>query len=134
MFLMDFQPTEDENYLTHRMTSGRVEIGVYRVIFGYRVRAGYVGSGFYHIDYCCGADQDWIRRVYAAVLTVLTAREEQDAFKGFPVQTYKPMSEDYACFVSLCQMMKGVPPMKVEINVPPVDKNKIFSIESMFNE
>lgn len=116
------------------MTSGRVEIGVYRVIFGYRVRAGYIGNGFCHIDYCCGDNPEWIRRVYAAVLTVLTARTEDNAFDGFPQQTVKPMSEDYPCFVNLAKMMKGVPPMKVEINVPAINKNDIFNVESMFRK
>ena len=131
---MDFQsaPDDNNNLLTHRMTSGRVEIGVYRVIFGYRVRAGYIGNGYVHIDYCCGADQEWIRRVYAAVLTILSARDEANAFKGFPVQTVKPMSEDYPCFVNLAKMMKGTPPIKVDIEVPPIKKGGPFSIESMF--
>lgn len=130
---MDFQPNPDTNgYLTHRMTSGRVEIGVYRVIFGYRVRAGYIGSGIYHLDYCCGADQEWVRRVYNIVLTVLSARDEAGAFAGFPEQTIKPMDKDHVCFVELAKMMKGQTPMKVPVEVPPIGRTNIFSIESMF--
>lgn len=42
--------------LMRRLTDGRVEMGLYPVIFGWRVRAGLVGEMSYHCDWCCGDD------------------------------------------------------------------------------
>lgn len=129
---MNFQQTDDANYLTNRMISGNIEIGVHRVLFGYRVRAGYIGNGYYDIDYCCGDDPEWIRRVYSAVLTVLTSREETDAFKGFPVQNTKPMINDRVCFVNLIKMMGKDTRIKTNIQVDPIEPTSMFDIPSMF--
>lgn len=44
------------NGLLLRLTDGRVEMGLYPVLFGWRVRGGMVGDGWCHCDWCCGAD------------------------------------------------------------------------------
>lgn len=123
---MRFESAPDYNHLTHRMVSGRIEIGVYRVLFGYRVRAGYIDNGYYHLDYCCGAGPEWINRVYGIILTVMDERDESNAFDGFPQQQVKPIENDHECFVNLAKMMKGRSPIKVNLPVQEVDPDDVW--------
>jgi hypothetical protein len=70
--------TDDKTYLFERRISenGLIEIGVYPVMFGYRVRAGFAGSQSYELDYCGGADQKMVELLYSATLTMLSQKEE----------------------------------------------------------
>jgi len=129
---MNFQHTEDMPHLTNRKVSGTIELGVYRVLFGYRVRAGYIGNGYCDIDYCCGDDPVMISRVYSAVLTILSNRDEIYAFKDFPIQNSKPMVNDRVCFVNLLKMMKNDVRLKTDIVVEPIGHLNIYDIPSMF--
>ena len=51
---MKFIPAEDTEDIYQRLVSedGKIEMGIYPVIFGYRVRAGYVGSMICQLDWC----------------------------------------------------------------------------------
>lgn len=129
---MDFQKAPDTINITHRMTSGRIEIGVYRVLYGYRVRAGFIGNEWTELDYCCGDDPKWVKRVYAVVLTILSARDEDKAFVGFPMQRTKPMIKDRVCFVNMLKMLEGKPPMEVDLDIKAIDETNMFNIEDMF--
>lgn len=42
----------------------KIEIGVLPVIYGFRVRAGYVGAGGCEIDWCCGNLQSMVELGY----------------------------------------------------------------------
>jgi hypothetical protein len=82
-----------------------IEIGIYPVMFGMRIRAGFVGTYTYEIDYCAGSDQMWVEALYSAIKCILENRpEERSCFNGFPLQTVKPMINDPACFTKLSSM------------------------------
>lgn len=46
----------EENELLDRYVSDdmQIEIGIYKVLFGWRVRVGKIGDYMYSIDWCCG--------------------------------------------------------------------------------
>ncbi len=54
------QEDNDDLELFQRLVSedGTIEMGIHPVIFGYRVRAGYVGNMFYELDWCGGDKQE----------------------------------------------------------------------------
>lgn len=61
-----------------RLTDGEVEMSLYPVIFGWRVRAGYVykvaGYATYYLcDWCCGNDPMLIHVAYSAMKRLLQA-------------------------------------------------------------
>lgn len=74
-----------------------VEIGVHRVFFGYRVRAGFVRSmGGCALDWCGGGNWDDVQRLYSIAVAVLSQRQEnRDCFKGIPsISQIKPFYLD----------------------------------------
>lgn len=90
---MQFNPAED-NDLIHRLVSdcGTIEIGLYRVLFGYRVRAGYTNDMFYNIDWCGGGDNGQIELLYSIAKNIL---EHQGNFKCLQsVSAIKPFFKD----------------------------------------
>lgn len=70
--MKQWKPTDDdeENQIFSRRVSpcGKMFIGIYPVLFGKRIRAGYVGSDFVIIDWCCGSDQEYLKIAYSILL------------------------------------------------------------------
>jgi len=101
---MKFIRAEDDfnTMLFHRhvSTDGTVEVGVYAVLFGFRVRAGMVGHSWCELDYCGGADQETVERIYSAVLATLETQERPN-WDVFPTQVRKPMGNDPECMQEL---------------------------------
>lgn len=75
---MKFLEAEDdnENHLYQRLVSedGKIEMGIYPVMFGYRVRAGFVGNGIYELDWCGGDDQKQLELLYYIMKNILEYR------------------------------------------------------------
>lgn len=94
---MKFEKTEDGEYLTERYLFQGNEIGKYRVMFGYRLRAGKVGNDWYELDICCGAS----KKLYDDLFNKIKAIMEWNYSKGFniflniPTMSYiKPYDKD----------------------------------------
>lgn len=131
---MKFNSKDTDPHLFYRMESedGKVEIGVYPTIYGFRVRAGIVGNGIYELDYCCGANITEIETVYSIVLSILSAREipvglskielASKAFENFPIQEVKPMHNDPDCLFTLNMMVVDLP--LISVKTPDVHKKK----------
>lgn len=82
---MNFKPIEDEDYL-HCLESetGLVRIGIWRVLFGFRVRAG-IGDVTCDIDWCAGNKWKDVERLYSICLSILSQRkEDKNCFEGIP--------------------------------------------------
>lgn len=97
---MILQPAPDEDHtgMFQRLVSENqlVEMGIYRVMFGYRVRAGFVGSKGVELDWCGGGNWADVERLYAICKTILSKREEnRDCFENLPGQSeVKPFFND----------------------------------------
>lgn len=91
-------PDTREHGLTNRLISdcGRVEIGVYRVMYGYRVRAGYVDSLRAELDWCAGAYLTDLWCLFNMALAILSQRDSgPECFKGIPRHSQvKPYYKD----------------------------------------
>ena len=86
---MKLIPTADDpdGQLFHRLVSENnlIEMGVYRVLYGWRVRAGFIGNGSYNLDWCGGGDWKDVERLYSLCFAVLSNRSESiNCFKNLP--------------------------------------------------
>jgi hypothetical protein len=80
----------------------KIVIGVYPVIYGFRVRAGFIGDMFYYLDYCCGNEQGDIELIFSAVKNILEQRSIDDRqLFNFPHQEYKPFMKNITEFKQL---------------------------------
>lgn len=98
----------DENFLFNKLVSQNnlVEIGTYRVMFGYRVRAGFCNNSCVNLDWCAGDDWENIQRLYSIALSILSKRnEDKHCFEGLPmISKIKPffLDNDFtSCIIEL---------------------------------
>lgn len=81
-------PDDETNGITQRLVSesGVVWMGVYRVLYGWRVRAGLVRDRWgCSLDWCCGDELDELIILYYLLKMILSARpEDEDCFAGLP--------------------------------------------------
>lgn len=127
---MKFISAEDneEINLYQRMVSdcGKVEIGIYPVMFGYRVRAGFVNDVAFFVDWCAGDDQTQIELLYAILKNILESG--YDLRKLPPVSKIKPFYND-AEFLKLIESLV-VNPLSVE-SLKPVHLDRIKLMNSL---
>lgn len=77
-------PDNNEHGITHRyLFNNNIEIGKYRVMFGYRLRAGDVDSDCCDLDICCGAEEHHYKEMEHKIMTIMASQPE-DPFKGIP--------------------------------------------------
>lgn len=94
----------DTEYLKSRYVdlNHNIEVGIYPVLFGWRVHAGRIGSGCYELDYCCGNTQQYVNLILSLVMSIL---QKNDAnFRIFPFQEQKPVFNDQKCFARLIEL------------------------------
>ena len=78
---MKLIPAPDDPYetmMTNRLVSenGLVEMGVYRVLYGYRVKAGFVGDAGSVLDWCGGGNWKDVERLYSLCKAILERKSE----------------------------------------------------------
>jgi hypothetical protein len=108
---MKFHRVQTEpNYDRLKLVSegGEWELGLWRVMFGVRVRFGLAGAGGVELDYCAGADPMFQLELLNAVHIILqevpesvTCGEIQRMFPGFHI---KPINLDPFCWKRLQEM------------------------------
>jgi hypothetical protein len=74
------------------------ELGIRRVMFGFRVCLSRVGDSWYEIDYCCGDDPVLLAVTWSMVSKILESIPEEatgkEVFKTFPYGEFKPIDRD----------------------------------------
>ena len=110
---MKLLPTEDDgDALSACLISDckRIHMGIYTVIYGYRVRAGFYRDrhSFYMLDYCCGSNQVHVEMIYSMVKNILEQKEySEDIFNCFPRQERKPFFTDGNNFNKMVEMIEA---------------------------
>lgn len=107
--MIKFNPAEDDdhNLLYQRIVSedGKIEIAIHPVIFGYRVRAGYVGDGWVQLDWCGGNDQAQLELLYSIAKNIL---EHKGNFEGVPGKSnIKPFYKDFEFVDKILSLTTG---------------------------
>lgn len=108
-------PDDPMTGLVSRLVSegGTVEAGVYRVLYGYRVRAGFINSPVCEIDWCCGDNVKQLEsHLVAAALFLRRRPEDEFCFDGLPkTSTVKPCWTDAEFEQRLTDAMLTIPEM-----------------------
>lgn len=97
---------KEEKFFRHVSENNIIEMFIYPVMFGYRVRIGYVENvGALEYDYCAGAEQKNVQLLFSILKTILENMTETE-FESceFPWQERKPVFNDIKCFTSLLEM------------------------------
>jgi hypothetical protein len=105
---------DNENYYERLVSDdGSIEMGVYPVMFGYRVRAGFVGRMSCEIDWCGGAEQKQVEALYAIAKNII---ERKGNFINVPIASkMKPYYNDIDFIMRLGQLTKEpVIPVKLK--------------------
>jgi hypothetical protein len=122
-----FKKVEDTKYLKSRYVYKNVEIGIYPAMFGWRVQGGIVNSGFYDINYCCGQMRENVELVLTLVKHALEKHDFN--FRKLPIQTIKPISNDFQFMVELS---KAAGPIGDLIRVPDLDDLRNLIMVDLF--
>lgn len=120
------QEDNDDLELFQRLVSedGKIEMGIHPVIFGYRVRAGYVGNMIYELDWCGGDDQEQLELLYSIMKNIL---ENKGSFVGVPVVSeIKPFFNDTK-FVDLINSMVVKPLEIVRLKPLELDRRRLMN-------
>lgn len=127
------QPTEETGFLYQMISEcGKVEIGIFPVIYGFRVRAGYVGDGSCRLDYCCGNSQIMTEILFSMVKNVLEQREAGRSLWIFPKQVRKPFFQNDHEFTEFISMIDSG--TFERILLPDLHKLKEEVINELFNK
>jgi hypothetical protein len=109
-------PDDPFNAMYLRLVSenGIVEMGVYPVLFGFRVRAGFCGDPGVCLDWCAGHDWSNVERLYAICRAILLKRPEERPFSGLPGHSQvKPFFLDHGFTVRIIREAGDVEPMRL---------------------
>ena len=115
---------DPDTMMSHRLVSknGLVEMGVYRVMYGFRVRAGFVGDMGCVLDWCGGGNWKDVERLYSLCAAILSQKEEsKNCFDGLPYwSTIKPFYNDE-------DFVRKVGEEAGEFTLISLDKTKVLS-------
>lgn len=115
---------DDFNELLYRQVSENnlIEMGVYRVLFGWRVRAGFCGQAYCQLDWCAGNNWKDAERLYSLCHAILLQREEnKDCFDGLPtISKVKPFFNDL-------EFLKIVTEAAGNFELLQLEKNHVFA-------
>lgn len=105
------EPDANLNLLRFGSEEGKWEMGIRRMMFGFRVSLNKVGEPWYTLDYCASDDQAFLFELLV-MLTILLDRypedvTEQHLQKDFPRYEFKPIKYDSA-WGKLYKMAHGV--------------------------
>lgn len=108
--MVTFNPAENNINLICRLVSsdGRIEMGIYPVLYGFRVRAGFVNCPCCSLDWCAGESDVSLRNLYTICKNILEPRLEQvDPFQDVPPWSHvKPWFKDRAFTEKIVSMVK----------------------------
>lgn len=95
MIIINNNDIETELYLSKTDEDKTIIFGIYPVMFGYRIRAGYIGLQWYELDWCAGDDPIQINLLYSICNHCLLLRDKKDPFKDLPrISKIKPFYND----------------------------------------
>ena len=131
---MIFKPAEPNiNWAYREVSDGNfIEIGIYPVLYGMRVRAAFVGNQWSDIDWCCGLNQQTMNYAFSLLKYVLGQREEnRDAFKGLPTHSrIKPFTSD----LEFLAILGGLMPDNLTVQkLPTIQKIRDNYLQNHFH-
>lgn len=90
--ILKTRPDRKSEFYFNVISDGNVEMMIHRVIYGYRVRAGFVDSIGCEWDWCCGDNSFLVSITYGAVKQLLEHGVKFNALPGH--SNIKPWNKD----------------------------------------
>ena len=87
----------EDNHFSEVLISldNKIVIGEYRVIFGWRIRGGYLGNQWYEFDLCCGAQEKDYLFLKEKIIKKIQSNPIENPFKDIPnITDRKPYMND----------------------------------------
>lgn len=111
--------TPNENFIYREVSEdNNIEIGIYPVMFGFRVRGGLNGDFFCPIDYCAGDKQEFIELLFTMVKEILmrydSTENSENPFSVFPEQHRKPFFLDLENFPKLLNFFENIDSLEIQ--------------------
>lgn len=127
---MKLTKAPDSQYLKNRYVNEerQIEVGIWPVLYGWRVHAGKINDGAYQLDYCCGAKVEAVQIIQSLVISIL--EKNNGNWLVFPHQNIKPVFNDIPCFLKMIELAQEHE--KVEVPDLAVLRNEIMA--DIFNE
>lgn len=94
---MSFKKIKDNENLKSVISFNDVEIGLYPVVYGYRVRVSEKDNWMCLLDLCGGDNLEMIDLLYNGIKTILEGQFRENNkfdFREFPIQEIKPFYKD----------------------------------------
>lgn len=111
-------PDDEDGMIFRRVVSENnlVEIGIFKVLFGFRVRSGFVGNLYYHLDWCGGGSWSDVQELYSIAHAILSKREEnKNCFAGLPsISIIKPYKLDKDFLAIVTDLAGNYPLLQLE--------------------
>lgn len=105
---MNLQKAEETRDLKSRLSNGHIEIGLYPVIYGFRVRVSVIGDSFCQLDLCGGNNLAMIDLLYNGCRKIIDGQIRENGhanFKEFPIQHRKPFFKDTNFLKEFCNLI-----------------------------
>lgn len=84
-------------------------MGIYPVMYGYRIRAGYYNLNFYELDWCAGNEIEHINILYSMCYYCLSKRSVNDPFINLPATSIrKPYYNDEDFLLKIKNDLKDI--------------------------
>jgi len=89
-------PDRPEDELTHCFIyNDEIILGKYRVMYGYRLRGGFLENKFYEFDICCGDKEANYENLFQKICIIIKDNPIDDPFLNIPeVSKVKPYIND----------------------------------------
>lgn len=94
-------------YFRHETEDGQWEVGIYPVIYGFRIRAGQVGDLCYNLDMCVGDNWRMMRVLFSIVCRIIEERGCVPNNSDWPSITIKPVWKNPEYLAQLTSMMES---------------------------
>lgn len=112
--------------LLHRLSdeNEKIEMGIYPVMFGFRVRAGFFDYPVVELDWCCGGNLKFLNDMYFSLAIHLDSIDEKEFnpvrfFKSLPgLSRVKPAHKDPDFMNKLEEIIDFKPIVKMHIESP----------------
>lgn len=130
---MKFEKSKDTKDLFHRtvlnMDSNSIEMGIYPVMFGFRVRIGFVGKSYCQLDLCGGDNLEMINLLYNGSRQIIEGQLRLNGkidFNEFPEQVKKPFYKGMEFLKVFCDLIiKYREHEEVDVNNIPITREDL---------
>lgn len=118
-------PDDPSNMYCNVLTSstGLIKMAIHPVIYGFRVRGWFTNEHQCRIDWCGGANQPAVERLYSLLRNILLQRlEDNQAFNQLPeISKVKPYYQDVDFVIDVLKHVKD--PIEI-ITLPDLQQSK----------